>query len=834
MDKMHEASGSILDERYRLIELLGEGGSGSTYRAVRLADEAVVAIKVLSLHHLKDWKQLELFEREAQILSQLNHPQIPRYIDYFHVDTPTDRAFYIVQQLAPGQPLNALIQSGWHGTEAEIKSIALQLLEILQYLQAQSSPLIHRDIKPHNIVRSDDGTVFLVDFGAVQATYNNTLMKGATVAGTYGYMAPEQFRGRAIPASDLYGLGATVLYLLTHRSPADLPQERLKVNFRSHVSIGNSFADWLETMLEPDEADRFTSANQSLKALNSNSYRRANLGQKNSFPWRGVAAALAIFTIGLPLFHQYRYAFLTAVGLQPRNLCQSIERGDSKLLNDYLNYGGSTEIRVNFVNNNSLTASGSSGSLLNCAIAARKIDIVKNLLNRGASVVAGEHPSALQQVIDQFAEGGASKNTDLKLLEALVSSPNNIEAMNASGESALFIAVRKRKVGIVQKLLQLGANTKIENEKGNNLVHALAWNESTSGISDLEQRAKVLNDQPSIDILKMLIDAGVDLNKANNNGDRPLHNAIRSYNNFMVEKLLNRGVDIHTPNTEGRTLLMMAIDKANMWSIDTLLNKGAKVNSQDANGLTPITILIQSNEWESLSKTNKQPNIKLKAAHRLFEMGADPNLRDKKGSSSLHSLVAVEAAKFDDKKYIWATKCFHQSPKRNALIDLWIAKKANPNAVNNKGETSLHLAYSSMKIFKQLVDAGGDPLRPDRSGHIPLALLASNKGIPEEIVNHILKNRKNINAVDANGDTILHRVMEKHLFGRKDRQVEATIALLVEMGADMNIKNKAGKTPLTVARAVDEQRDNSKSNAARAYINQCKIEVDRQLKPTTK
>jgi serine/threonine protein kinase len=828
MDKMHEAGGSIVDERYRLIELLGEGGSGSTYRAVRLADEAVVAIKVLSLHHLKDWKQLELFEREAQILSQLNHPQIPKYIDYFHVDTPTDRAFYIVQQLAPGQPLNALIQSGWHGTEAEIKSIALQLLDILQYLQAQSPPLIHRDIKPHNIVRSDNGKVFLVDFGAVQATYNNTLVKGATVAGTYGYMAPEQFRGRAIPASDLYGLGATVLYLLTHRSPADLPQERLKVNFRSHVSIGNSFADWLETMLEPDEADRFTNADQSLKALKSSSYRRANLGQKNSFPWRGAAAALAIFTIGLPLFHQYRYAFLTAVGLQPSDLCQSIKRGDSKLLNDYLNHGGSTEVRVNLYNNNTPTQSD---SLLNCAIAARKIDIVKNLLNRGASVVTSEHQSALQQVIDQFAEVGAFKNTDLKLLEALVSSPNNIETMNASGESALFIAVQKRKVGIVQKLLQLGANAKTKNKKGSNLVHAVAWNENTIH-SGLEQ-----SDQSSIDILKMLIDAGVDLNEANNNGDRPLHYAIRGHNNFMVEKLLDQGIDIHTPNTEGRTPLMMAIDKANIWSIDTLLNKGAKVNSQDANGLTPITILIQSNEWESLSKTYAQPNInehKIKVARRLFELGADPNLRDKKGSSSLHSLVAVEAAKFNDKKYVWTTKCFHQSPKSNALIDLWIAKKANPNAVNNQGETSLHLAYSSMKIFKQLVDAGGDLLRPDRSGNIPLVLLAKSKAIPKEIINHILENGKNINAVDANGDTILHRMMKKYLFGRTDKQVEATIALLVEMGADMNIKNKAGQTPLVVARAVDEQRNDSKSNAARAYINHCKIEVDRQLKSTTK
>lgn len=103
---------TTLIDKYQIQELLGTGGSGSTYRALRLSDGMTVAIKMLSLRHLQDWKQLELFEREAQILAQLDHPQIPKYLEYFHVDTPTERAFYIVQQLAPGQPLNALVQCG--------------------------------------------------------------------------------------------------------------------------------------------------------------------------------------------------------------------------------------------------------------------------------------------------------------------------------------------------------------------------------------------------------------------------------------------------------------------------------------------------------------------------------------------------------------------------------------------------------------------------------------------------------------------------------------------------------------------------------------------------
>lgn len=85
-------------------------------------------------------------------------------------------------------------------------------------------------MKPHNLILSEEGKVFLVDFGAVQNTYYNTLMRGSTVVGTYGYMAPEQFQGKAQPQTDLYGLGATILYLLTHRSPAELPHDNLAID----------------------------------------------------------------------------------------------------------------------------------------------------------------------------------------------------------------------------------------------------------------------------------------------------------------------------------------------------------------------------------------------------------------------------------------------------------------------------------------------------------------------------------------------------------------------------------------------------------------------------
>ncbi|MGB3267340.1 MAG: serine/threonine-protein kinase, partial [Microcoleus sp.] len=235
--------------------------------AVDLNSNQKVALKALSLRLTTEWKKVELFEREAKTLSGLNHPGIPRYIDYFQVDTSQNRCFYIAQQLAPGKSLAQLIENGWKPNEAQVRHIACQLLEILVYLQSLLPATIHRDIKPQNIILQKNGRVFLVDFGAVQNTYHHTVTGGSTVVGTYGYMAPEQFRGKAVLSTDLYGLGTTLLFLLTQKFPSDLPRHKLKVKFRDRVSISPEFADWLEKIIEPASEDRFHSAKDALSAL---------------------------------------------------------------------------------------------------------------------------------------------------------------------------------------------------------------------------------------------------------------------------------------------------------------------------------------------------------------------------------------------------------------------------------------------------------------------------------------------------------------------------------------------------------------------------------------
>ncbi|MBK6692638.1 MAG: protein kinase [Myxococcales bacterium] len=259
--------GELVGDRYRVVRQLGHGGSATTYEAELLADGRHVALKHIGLRSLDDWKVLELFEREARVLAHLTHPSIPRYIDHFSLETPNGPSFFLAQELAPGRSLAAWRRDGWHPGEDELKELALRLLEVLRYLHGLNPAVIHRDIKPENVLRDDGGNLWLVDFGAVRDTPSSTFTAGSTIVGTFGYMAPEQLHGSARPASDLYGLGCTLLFLMTGRPPNDLPHRELKIDFSKHVSTSSTFNGWLERMIEPAPERRFASAHLALVAL---------------------------------------------------------------------------------------------------------------------------------------------------------------------------------------------------------------------------------------------------------------------------------------------------------------------------------------------------------------------------------------------------------------------------------------------------------------------------------------------------------------------------------------------------------------------------------------
>lgn len=237
-------------------ELLSAGGGRSVYRAS--AEAQTVLLKRFSLGQAGSWKELELFEREARTLQRLDHPGLPRLLAYGCDDTGP----WLITEWIPGQSLAEKLESGWRPTEAEALVLARELLELLAWLHDHQPPLVHRDIKPSNLVLAPDNRLHLIDFGSVLHLLRPD--GGSTVAGTFGYMAPEQFTGRALPASDLYALGATLVHLLSGRSPAELPSERLRLNFEGYLHCSPDCKRWLETLLAPMPEERYASARQAL------------------------------------------------------------------------------------------------------------------------------------------------------------------------------------------------------------------------------------------------------------------------------------------------------------------------------------------------------------------------------------------------------------------------------------------------------------------------------------------------------------------------------------------------------------------------------------------
>ncbi|MBD2020933.1 serine/threonine protein kinase [Leptolyngbya sp. FACHB-36] len=256
--------------RYQLLQPLGRKAGRQTWLAQDGQTQERVVVKLLTFGSDFSWDDLKMFEREVETLRSLSHPAIPRYLDSFELDTPTNKGFALVQTYIPASSLEQQLRMGHSFTEAEVKQLAKALLEILVYLHDRQPSVIHRDLKPSNILLGDRtghqlGQVYLVDFGAVQTA----IREGSTmtVVGTYGYMPPEQFGGRATPASDLYSLGATLIYLTTGRHPAELPQNDLRIDFEQAAHLSPSFSSWLKWMTEPSPSKRPGSARDALTGL---------------------------------------------------------------------------------------------------------------------------------------------------------------------------------------------------------------------------------------------------------------------------------------------------------------------------------------------------------------------------------------------------------------------------------------------------------------------------------------------------------------------------------------------------------------------------------------
>ena len=259
-------AGQILGDRYEVQQQLGKHAGRWTLLARDLTNEQDVVLKLLFIDEQMGWDDLKLFGREVDTLKSLYHPSIPQYLNYFELDLPmSGRALALVQSYIPGKSLQSWLNEGRVFSEAEVKTIGRSLLDILSYLHGCKPPVLHRDVKPSNIVLAGTKT-YLVDFGSVKSFVSGG-ESAFTIVGTEGYMPPEQFGGRAMTASDLYSLGVTLTTLLTGTPPGGLPHKGIRIDYEQLKDLTPALSEWLTSLTEPRLDRRISSAQEALKQM---------------------------------------------------------------------------------------------------------------------------------------------------------------------------------------------------------------------------------------------------------------------------------------------------------------------------------------------------------------------------------------------------------------------------------------------------------------------------------------------------------------------------------------------------------------------------------------
>jgi serine/threonine protein kinase len=252
------APSQMLNQRYRLISKIGEGGFGTVYQATDyLLNNALRAIKEMSVQSLdpQEIQQAKIaFQQEVCLLATLHHPHLPRVYDHFEQDGRS----YLVMDFIEGQTLEDYLAKapGQKLPLQEVLEIGIQLCKVLDYLHTRQPPIIFRDLKPANVMRSPDEHLYLIDFG-IARLFKPGKKKDTIALGSPGYAAPEQHgRGQTTERADIYSLGATLHHLLSGRDPSEKPFQFPSLDLTQYAPAGPAVAGLIEQMLEIDEQKR--------------------------------------------------------------------------------------------------------------------------------------------------------------------------------------------------------------------------------------------------------------------------------------------------------------------------------------------------------------------------------------------------------------------------------------------------------------------------------------------------------------------------------------------------------------------------------------------------
>jgi serine/threonine protein kinase len=255
----------LLKRRYRILTRIGKGGMGVVYKAEdHLCKNRLVAVKEMNPYGLAP-EAVEAFEQEAYLLAHLSHPHLPSMHDYFY-----EAGYgYLVMDFIEGESLEQYPQRvpGGRLPLKETLKIGMKLCDVLQYLHSHQPPILFRDLKPANIMRTPAGEIFLIDFG-IAGFFDPRRERDTMAYGSIGYAAPEQYGQLTTPQSDIYSLGAVLHQMLSGCDPAtNMPDF---FTFPPLANVPTELKRLVEQMVQMDAANRpasMTAVKQALQRI---------------------------------------------------------------------------------------------------------------------------------------------------------------------------------------------------------------------------------------------------------------------------------------------------------------------------------------------------------------------------------------------------------------------------------------------------------------------------------------------------------------------------------------------------------------------------------------